>query len=217
MSAKKKDLKDLVAGDKVVLVKRPLTDSYLGYYHEVGDVFTVREKGSGYATPVCKVVGRYGIEYTSCKILNEYLEHYVEEQNMFTKNDLKTGMWVEFRGAGVGVVVEVDGQIHVYDHEWSRGVKTTIKNGYSDDMVATATTRSLMLPGWDIMKVWDRSPNMNDLFRPKYKGKILYERVEPPVKTEQQLAHEKLMSQIAELEEKTKELREQAKKLGEAK
>lgn len=210
MSTKKKDLKDLVVGDKVVLVKTP-SSSYYGHGYEVGTVFTVAKDSNPFYGVLVKDVLFSG--ETADRYINfAFIEHYVEgeeEKNMFTKNDLKTGMWVEFRNGEIGVVVEVDKVKYIMSPDTPTCI-TKIDESYNDSLQKQYNQTS-----YDIVKVWNPNSNCNYLLT--HPGRIRWVAPKPPVKTEQELAHEKLMSQIAELEEKTKELREQAKKLGETK
>ena len=204
MIVQKKDLKDLVAGDKVVLVKEP-SCSYYGYGYKIGAVFTVvKDSNHFYGGVLVKdVLFRGGIA-DRCISFN-FIEHYIEEEQMFTKSDLKTGMWVEFACGDIGVVLEVEGVKYVMSNEAISTCIDKIDSCYNDEL--TCFSRA-----YNITRVWAPNENCNYLLRDC--GHLLWQR---PVKTEHEIAHEELMSQIAELEEKTKELREQAKKLGETK
>lgn len=205
MSIQKKELKDLVAGDKVVLVKEP-TCSYYGYGYRIGAVFTVVKACNPIhgGVLVKDVLFRGGI--ADRYIGSQFIEHYVEEEKqIFTKNDLETGMWVEFACGDIGIVLEVEGVKYVMSREALSTCITKIDSCYNDDLTCFSQA-------YNIINVWAPNGNCNYLLRDC--GRLLWNR---PVKTEQELAHEKLMSQIAELEEKTKELREQAKKMGDNK
>ncbi len=192
MSTKKKDLKDLVAGDKVVLVKAP-SASYYGYGCAVGTVFTVVKGCNPVHNGVLVKDVPFKGETADRYINSNFIEHYVEEEKkMFTKNDLKTGMWVKFRGGDVGIVLEVAGTLFVMDVTNSTCI-ARIDSTFTYDM------RSSSSSAYDIVKVFAPSSNCNYLLRQDKVGVCLFDR---KGLEEKQEAYKKIVAEIHALQAK---------------
>mgnify|MGYP001466682911 CR=1 FL=1 len=111
---------------------------------------------------------------------------------MFTKNDLKTGMWVEFLGGDVGIVLEVAGTLFVMDVTTSTCI-ASIDSAFTNDM------RSLGSSAYDIVKVLAPSSNCNYLLRQDKAGVCLFDR---KGLEEKQEAYKKIVAEIHALQAK---------------
>ncbi len=193
MSTKKKDLKDLVAGDKVVLTKLP-THEYYGYGYGVGTLFTVVEDFKPINGGVLVKDVMFRGETADRYINSKFIEHYVEEEekSMFTKSDLKTGMWVEFRGGDAGIALEVAGMLFVMDVINSTCI-ASIDSTFTHDM------RSSSSSAYDIVKVFAPSSNCNYLLRQDKVGVCLFDR---SGLEEKQEAYKKIVAEIHALQAK---------------
>lgn len=191
MTTKKKELKDLVAGDKVVLVKEPSCTFY-GYGYKIGTVFTVAMDCNPIHGGVLIKDVLFKGEVADRYINKNFIEHYVEEEKkMFTKNDLKTGMWVEFAGGDVGVVLEVEGVKHVMSKEAISTCITKIDSYYDDELTCSN-------PSYNIVKVLAPSSNCNYLLRQDKTRVCLFDRrIE-----EKQEAYKKIVAEIHALQAK---------------
>ena len=115
----------------------------------------------------------------------------------FTKADLKTGMRVQYRNGDMRVVVDGD----LWSSEVGKGYKYAHALGFYDE--------ALIDPGDDqsIVKVWAAPDKCEDFFNLEVKGVLLFERFEPPAKTQQEIEYEQLMAKIEELKQQAEKLK----------
>lgn len=131
------------------------------------------------------------------EIIGYYPQRFVRDT--FTKADLKTGMRVQYRNGTERVVVG--------DALWSGGGSTP-KYEHALDFY----DKHLNDPcdGQSLVKVWAAPDKCEDFFNMEVKGALLFERVEPPVKTQQELEYEQLMAKIEELKQQAEKLKPSA-------
>lgn len=116
----------------------------------------------------------------------------------FNKADLKTGMRVQCRSGEERVVVED------YLFDGGRSPKPTFPICVYDSSLGYDRT------AMEIMKVWAAPEKCEDFFNLKVKGVLLFERVEQPVKTQQELEYDQLMSKIEELKQQAEKFKPSA-------
>lgn len=130
------------------------------------------------------------------EIIGYYPERFVRAT--FTKADLKTGMRVQYRGGNERVVVGDD----LFDGG-CRPVWHFSIIGHDSSLEHTTTELT-------IMKVWAAPEKCEDFFNLEVKGVLLFERVELPAKTQQEIEYDQLMAKIEELKQQAEKLKPSA-------
>lgn len=132
------------------------------------------------------------------EIIGYYPQRFVPAT--FTKADLKTGMRVQYRGGNERVVVGEDlWQVRAKDKpSWAFALA-----GFDSQLEHPANEMT-------VVKVWAAPDKCEDFFNIKVKGALLFERFEPPVKTQQELEYDQLMAKIEELKQQAEKLKPSA-------
>lgn len=110
---------------------------------------------------------------------------------MFTKKDIKTGMWVEFACGDIGLALEVNEDVYLIDVERKTCISRLGFN-YAQDL-------SHPQKAYSIEKVWAPSENCNYLLTEGQRGQLLFDRGTEAKKKE-------LITQIETLQKELKEL-----------
>lgn len=131
-----------------------------------------------------------------CEIVGYYPQRFVPAT--FTKADLKTGMRVQYRDGTTRVVIN--------DRLWSSDVEEQLALKVLNDNLEDKRSNSRLT----IMEVWAAPDKCEDFFNLDVKGVLLFERIEQPVKTQQELEYEQLMAKIEELKQQAEKLKPSA-------
>lgn len=129
------------------------------------------------------------------EIIGYYPQRFVPAP--FTKADLKTGMRVQYRNGEERLVVNGN----LWYSEAGKGYKYAhALHLYDEVLIDPCDDQS-------IVKVWAAPAKCEDFFNLNVKGELLFERVEPPIKTQQEIEYEQLMAKIEELKQQAEKLK----------
>lgn len=180
-------IKDVRVGQKLKIAREPKQNHY--GHGKVGLTFVVSKITNNliYSPDLSK-------DYPTFACISP---EFVEPVD-FTKSDLKTGMRVQYRNGTERVVVGEDLFNGGCVPAWQISIV-----GYDSSLEHPTNQMT-------IMKVWAAPDKCEDFFNLEAKGALLFERVEPPVKTQQELEYEQLMAKIEELKQQAEKFKPEA-------